>query len=258
MRRYMTKEDVVEKTNENVDLFFFDLNNSTVKRNRVRNFHSFKEFFKNTTRPPIYKNLKMGKIYFSENLKDWRSDDKIGSFMPAACHVFLFDVTKEDFYEAGTDYCKNNEIPYIKRFQNNVRNLNIETILITRHVFPEPYVKYFEFGDKVSNYTKFDSKGRFKRFDIPIRTGEDKLKAAKLKVREKNLTLDRCAAMVDGINDIPLVEALTEEGGLTLASPLAKPELAKKVDYHIKSFEDLGVLARMLEKEMPQFKPLSI
>ncbi len=250
----MDKLEVVEIINKKTDSFFSDLNNSIIKRNRVRNLYSAKEFFINTIRPPVYKNWKRNKIYFSENLKDWKSDDKINPFMQAAAKVFLFDVNINDLYEAEIEYCKNNEIPYSRRLLNNIRNLNKETILITRHVFPDPYVKYFGFTDKVSNYTDFDDKGNFKGFRIPIRTGKDKLKATRIKARERNIK--NWAVMVDGINDIPLIEA--KETVLSLASPLAKEEVKKKVDYPIKSFEDLGVLASMIGDEMPRTEPLRV
>ena len=250
----MTTEEVADSIKNNIDGFFFDLNNTCIKRNKIKNIRSIWETTRNSLRPPAYENLKRGKIYFLENLEALKSDDKITPLMQAGAKIFLYDVKRDDIYDAGIDYCKNNEIPYVRRLINSVRNLNKEAILTTRHVFPDPYVNYFKFDDYVSNFIVFDVEDRFLEFHTHIKTGEDKVAATRQKAKERGLK--RWAVMVDGINDIPLMEA--EETVLSIASPLGKKEVRKKADYAFKDFEEIGVLARVLEKETSKLEPLIV
>lgn len=251
----MNRAEVVEKLRE-VPVLMSDLNRTLIYVERMPRFGAVKSYTSNSIKSIASEGTKKKRIYVSEYFKDALSDDKIGKFKPAVCRVLLHGVKKQDFDEANSDMIKYHEIPHVKKLLTSFKKCDESkrTMLITRHTYTGPFVDYFGFDYKASNDTCFEYDGRFSGFYIPMRTPEDKLKAAEIELNKVNLKVSDCAVLVDGNTDIPLIE----EVALSMASPLAQPKIIEKVDYPIKNFGEYAVIARMLEKEMPKIEPLIV
>jgi phosphoserine phosphatase len=259
----MNRTELVEKLREEIPVLLSDLNRTLVYVEGVPNLRIIKNYTANVinsiaTGGPL-KGTKKDRIYVSEFLKDVLSDNKIGKFKPAACRVLLTGVKRQDFEEANLDILKYHEIPDVKKFLTAFKKSgeSKKTMLISRHTYTGPFVDYFGFDYKASNDTCFESDGsdaRFAGFWIQYRKPKDKLNAAEKELNKINLSVSDCAVLVDGNNDIPLID----ESALSLASPRAKPKIKGRVDYPIKNFQEYAVIARMLEEEMPKIEPLRV
>lgn len=233
----------------NAPILVADLNKTCTYGTRVPDINSVRVYTNNILRCPTKDNLRDIRIYTAEYLKDWLSDDKIGSIKPAVCKILFRNLTKANFEKAEIDFLRRYETPYIKNFLELFKNSSEKTkktIMVTRHVFPKPSVRYFGFDDHVSNDSIFDEKGRFIGFDISIRSGEDKLRATEKKLREYGSTLKECIVIADGVSDIPLVE----NAGMTIASPLAAPKIAKLSNYKINGKYGFMTLVKEFQQEM--------
>lgn len=253
----MKRQEVAKALVNYIPALCCDVNGSIVHVKKVPSLASIKDYVIKAVESVAARDTKNIRVYFAEYGKDIFSDDRIGKLKPAIARVFLHGVKRNDFEDANTYLVKQHEIPFVRKLLATYKKCgeSKKTVLVSRGVFKYPFVRHFKFDYSISNDTCFESIENdeiFAGFYLPIRTAQDKLEATeRLLNKELNLSVSQCGVMVDGINDIPLIE----ESALSIASPFAHPKVSKQVDYSIRNYNDYRLLIRDIEEEVPKTEP---